>query len=104
MFGSLQLFHLAIFCQEMPRREVVVELNTVSRVLGFTWLMRSLNIESFFRIRIESSKERELQNSSYPCCAGVMRLKKVKLKARLSTRNSFSWCLYMCITYSSIHV
>lgn len=35
------------FCQEMPRREVMVELNTVSRVLGFTWLMRSLNIESF---------------------------------------------------------
>lgn len=31
----------------MPRREVMVELNTVSRVLGFTWLMRSLNIESF---------------------------------------------------------
>lgn len=25
----------------------MVELNTVSRVLGFTWLMRSFNIESF---------------------------------------------------------
>lgn len=25
----------------------MVELNTVSRVLGFTWLMRSLNIDSF---------------------------------------------------------
>lgn len=34
----------------------MVELNTVSRVLGFTWLVRSLNIESFSQSKWSQAK------------------------------------------------
>jgi len=61
----------------MPRREVMVELNTVSRVLGFTQLMRGLNIESFSKSK-QSQARTENHKIVVILTAELMLLKNVK--------------------------